>query len=148
MSFKSWFNRIDNNVAYGVANSCNLIAAQLRDIKYDGLLGFSQGGIMIRHYLRIASIIDSEAFKEVPLPRFVITVASPVFERTEINYKEANYQFEGSRHLDVPSLHLCGLQDQLFPYLSHDKLFTLASNPRKLIYDDGHKFPRSLTTEN
>lgn len=77
-----------------------------------------------------------------------MTVASPVFDRTSINYKDVDYPFEGSRHLDYPSLHLCGLKDQMFPLMTCHQLFTESSKPRRLLYDEGHKFPRSLSDEN
>lgn len=34
----------------------------MRENNYDGLMGFSQGGIMVRHYLRVAGIIDPQSF--------------------------------------------------------------------------------------
>ena len=82
------------------------------------------------------------------MPKFVITVASPIFENTKINYNGQVHIPINTPFLTSPSLHMHGLKDPYFTSLTYENLFVNESKPKVVIYDDGHKFPRYLTAEN
>ena len=49
--------------------------------------------------------------------------------------------------LKAPSIHLKGSKDKFAPQLTIEKLFFPEFNPLVIPYDDGHRFPRSLSDE-
>ena len=67
---------------------------------FDGVLCFSQGGIIFRHFHRITQEIDPQAFalpgasddrQTFHMPKFMISVASPVFPKMRFRYKNDEY---------------------------------------------------------
>lgn len=55
---------------------------------FDGVLGFSQGGIIYRHFWRLTQVIDPEPYKDkITLPKFLMAVGCPVFKNTSLDYK-------------------------------------------------------------
>ena len=67
---------------------------------FDGVLCFSQGGIIFRHFHRITQEIDPQAFalpgvsdgrQTFQMPKFMISVASPVFPKMRFRYKNDEY---------------------------------------------------------
>lgn len=81
---------------------------------FDGILAFSQGGIIYRHFYSISQQIDPAAFKDqhgnpkFKIPRFLICVASPVFPRMRFSYKNITYPQAQEPTFDFPSIHLNG----------------------------------------
>ena len=82
------------------------------------------------------------------MPKFLITVASPVFPHMKFLYRGKIEKQQETPHFDFPSCHLHGLKDQVCgAYLNIDKLFKKPYNSTDLTvipYDEAHKFPRSL----
>ena len=121
---------------------------------FDGVLAFSQGGIIFRHFLRITQEIDPEAFvspvdstKQVfQMPKFFMNVASPVFDM-RFSYKGELFTQRTTVQFNFPSIHLHGTQDEFKANLTTHTLFDPASNPQVIDFDEGHKFPRQLTNE-
>ena len=111
---------------------------------FDGLMGFSQGGIVFRHFYRITQLIAPEDFAIQQMPKFVIFVASPVFKNMVLNYKGNKYAHTDEPILPMPSLHINGTKDYLYEKLTAHHLFTPESKPVVIEFEDGHRFPRKL----
>ena len=84
------------NCVYGLEEATQYIIDVLKGPKgpFDGVLGFSQGGIIFRHFYNITQKIDRETYlvpgsqrQVFEMPKFFMTVASPVFTNMKILYK-------------------------------------------------------------
>lgn len=121
---------------------------------FDGVLGFSQGGIIFRHFYNITQRIDKEAY-QLPgtnrqvfeMPKFLMTVASPVFRQMKFLYKQNIYDQKAFALFNFPSIHLHGTKDEYRKHLDLPSLFTTESNPVVIDFDEGHKFPRVISDE-
>ena len=107
------------NEVYGLEESvAHLIDAIKLQGPFDGVIGFSQGGIIFRHFHRITQEIDRKSFespidssKQVfEMPKFMISVASPVF-KMKFRYKGQTYEQRMTPQFNFPSVHLHGTSD-------------------------------------
>lgn len=97
---------------------------------YDGLIGFSQGGVYISMLLRI--IQEKKAnFSPLKDLKFVMLICSNHWHNPEI---------DPTQPLEIPSIHLISRSDFLF----RKSIFTTAQfkNPLVIYHDSGHSFPR------
>ena len=99
--FKSWLRFHEQrsettspDCVYGLEEVCRYLADILKNQgPFDGILAFSQGGIIYRHFYRITQEIDPEAYQDkfgnplFTLPKFAVMVASPVFPKMKFMYK-------------------------------------------------------------
>ena len=121
---------------------------------FDGVMCFSQGGIIFRHFHRITQEIDRQSFqhpvdssKQVfEMPKFMITVASPVFDM-QFHYKGEYYRQRMTPQFNFPSIHLHGTEDKFSNQLNIHELFEEQANAQVVEYDAGHRFPRKLTDD-
>ena len=115
---------------------------------FDGILAFSQGGIIYRHFYRITQEIDAEKYRDrFVVPKFMISVASPVFPRMKFLYKNQEYPQLDTPYFDFPSVHLHGLKDTYFKTLTCHKLFKESAKPIVISFNEAHKFPRCIEDE-
>ena len=102
LKFHSWLPTEEQkfespDVVFGHEESIDYLVDIMRsDGPFDGVLCFSQGGIIFRHFHRITQEIDPEAFalqgasdgrQKFQMPKFMISVASPVFPKMRFRYK-------------------------------------------------------------
>lgn len=78
------------------------------------------------------------------MPKFMISVASPVFPNMKFWYKNKEYMQETKPIYDFPSLHMYGIADDYNSQMTIHKLFKANSGCEVIEYEEGHKFPRSL----
>ena len=78
------------------------------------------------------------------IPKFLVSVASPVFPRMKFLYKNKEYLQAESPQFDFPSVHLHGTQDQYKEMLTCHRLFTQRSQPVLITFNEAHKFPRCI----
>ena len=79
------------------------------------------------------------------MPRFFITVASPISVGMKFEYKGKSYAQRFTKQFDFPSLHFVSPMDKYIAEgLTTDKLFTDKSKPKLIMYDEGHMFPKTL----
>ena len=79
------------------------------------------------------------------MPRFFITVGSPVSAKMKFYYKGQLYSQRFTQQFNFPSLHIVGSKDQFIESgQTADKLFTTESKPKLIVHDEGHKFPRAI----
>lgn len=81
------------------------------------------------------------------MPKFLMTVASPVFTNMKIYYKNQVYDQQSVPQFNFPSVHLHGTQDTYLKYLKIHELFDPESKPQVIEFDEGHKFPRCISDE-
>ena len=76
---------------------------------FDGVLTFSQGGILFRHLDRTLFLIDSDTYRDVhPIfPKFLIALGGPLFQWQSFQYKGDWYK-EDCSLIGVDSCHLYG----------------------------------------
>ena len=72
-------------------------------------------------------------------------MASPVFPQMKFVYNGLEYGYKDENMLKVPSIHLKGTKDKFSDLLTIDSLFFPEFNPLVIPFDDGHRFPRSLS---
>jgi hypothetical protein len=87
-NFKSWLNigewalgkrQRPPDKIFNFENTVEHIANWIkREGPFDGILAFSQGGIAYRHFHKFTQTTDPEAWKDVIMPKFMISVACPV----------------------------------------------------------------------
>jgi hypothetical protein len=79
---------------------------------------------MYRHFYRITQLIDPDKYKDrygnptFQLPKFMISIASPVFPNMKFEYNGIEYKYENVPMFNFPSIHLNGLKDQYAPLLT------------------------------
>ena len=81
------------------------------------------------------------------MPKFMISVASPVFPKMRFRYKGEEYVQRTIPQFSFPSIHLHGAHDDFKDSLTIHELFEPASNPKVIEFDAGHRFPRELPQE-
>ena len=81
------------------------------------------------------------------MPKFIVSVASPVFPRMKFMYKQREYATLEQPIFNFPSVHLHGLKDPFFDTLNFHKLFFESANPIVIEFNESHKFPRCIETE-
>ena len=126
------------------------------DGPFDGVLCFSQGGIIFRHFYRITQEIDPQVYQVssdpkdgqiFQMPKFMISVACPVFEGMKFKYKDQYYEQRTTKQFSFPSIHLVGTKDKYYQNLKCFSLFTDESQPKQINFDEGHKFPRAISDD-
>ena len=81
------------------------------------------------------------------MPKFMITVASPVFDM-QFKYKNQFYRQPFTPQFNFPAIHLHGSEDEYKDNLVIHTLFQPSENNSKVIpYESGHTFPRQLTND-
>jgi hypothetical protein len=78
------------------------------------------------------------------MPKFMISVASPVFPNMKFLYKNKEYSQDRKPTFDFPSLHMYGATDEYKDHMNIHKLFKPNSGCEIVEFEEGHKFPRSL----
>ena len=78
------------------------------------------------------------------MPKFMISVASPVFPKMKFKYKNEEYAQRCVPQFDFPSIHLQGTKDQYNADVTIEQLFKKESNPVVVVFEEGHKFPRTI----
>ena len=76
---------------------------------FDGVVTFSQGGILLRHMYRTIFLIDPDTYREVlsNFPKFIIAFGGPLFQWQSFQYKGVWYKEDGSL-IGVDSCHMYG----------------------------------------
>ena len=126
----------------GFEESVPFLAKLMSEQRYDGVLGFSQGGIVFRHFYRLTQVVEPGQWS-FHMPRFLITVGTPVYTETKVKYRDMLLEHpDPEQFIDIPSLHMKGLKDPYLEKLSMERFFI---KPAVVVeYDDGHKFPRKM----
>ena len=157
LKFHQWLSQKDRetespDVVFGLEESVDyLIDIMRQQGPFDGVLCFSQGGIMFRHFHRITQEIDPQSFKlnetkqTFQMPKFMISVASPVFPKMKFKYKNQEYAQRCIPQFNFPSIHLQGTKDQYNADVRIEQLFMKEANPVVVSFDEGHKFPRIIS---
>lgn len=123
LKFSNWekSENLSPDCVYGLEESTKFIGDVLRKQgPFDGVLAFSQGGIIWRHFYQITQMIDTESYKDqhgnplFKVPEFMISVASPVFPKMKFYYKGIEYLQVSQPMFDFPSMHLNGSKDKYF----------------------------------
>ena len=81
------------------------------------------------------------------MPRFMVSVASPVFPKMKFKYKNQEYAQRCTPQFNFPSIHLQGTKDQYNENeknVTIDQLFMKEAKPIKVVFEEGHKFPRTI----
>ena len=157
LKFSEWNQEVglSPDVVYGLEEVVDYLVGVLRTQgQFDGVLAFSQGGIIFRHFYRITQEIEPEAFarpdnqtKQVfQMPRFLMSCSSPVFDM-RFRYKGELYTQRRTQQFNFPSLHMHGTQDEFKKNLVSHTLFTEDSNPQVIEFEAGHRFPRELSKD-
>ncbi len=139
--FQSWLKQDEQatstpDCVYGLERVTQFLSDFLAQQEpFDGILAFSQGGIIYRHFFSISQQIDPAAFQDqhgntkFKIPKFLISVASPVFPRMRFSYKNIEYSQASEATFNFPSIHLNGIKDIYAQQLTCHQLFKPESNP-------------------
>ncbi len=113
---------------------------------FDGFLTFSQGSIMMRFLYRFIYVVDPDRYASrlEKFPSFHISVAGPVFDYMHVQYKGQWVEEDLSFNYPLESVHLIGTKDFYKDNMTQPALY---KDPIVINYDDGHRFPRDLSTD-
>eukprot|EP00347_Sterkiella_histriomuscorum_P010650 403375457 len=134
------------NVIFGLEDSTNVILDMMRKHgPFDGIIGFSQGSIIFRHFYRLTQDIDPQAF-DIPceMPKFIISFSGPLFKTSKITYKGQLYAQDDYKY-SVESIHIYGEKDIYLEALIESEYYN--KNPVIVKHSDGHKIPKDFTEE-
>ena len=126
----SWWNSTDDGSVYsGYEESIeHVIRVNERDGPFDGILGFSQGGVF-------ASILAGLAATRLQSLRYVIMLSAFPARATDITAKS------WYNEIDLPSLHVWGTDDSLVPPQASELLRNRFVSPVTYTHDKGHVIP-------
>ena len=106
---------MDEKTTHGIDVSINHIIDVLKNQgPFDGVLGFSQGGIVWRKFHTIVQKIDPASYPKdsFVMPSFFISVGCPVNPNIKAFYKGKAYEQRMTKQYDFPSLHIVGEKDE------------------------------------
>jgi len=130
--YRAWWDPDGGGDSDAEAETALLQVVQsLREAKVDGLVGFSQGGML-------AALLCSHKAHELTgwIPKFVVVCNAYQSER--ISHQEF---FRSGINPNVPSLHIAGLKDQIVKSHRSRSLSELFHNPGYVENKAGHHFP-------
>ena len=97
---------------FGAEQSIEAIANCLREQgPFDGVLGFSQGSIIWRNFYAITQYEDKETFKDLVMPRFLLSFGGPFFPNMRVAYKGKQYKIT-DYIIPMYSMHITGEKDE------------------------------------
>ena len=100
----------------------------------------------MRFLYRFLYVVDPERYsKRLPVfPKFHISVAGPVFSYMHVDYKGSWIEEDLTFKYPLESVHLIGTKDFYKDYMTQPQLY---NDPIIINFEDGHRFPKDLSTE-
>eukprot|EP01066_Platyproteum_vivax_P010002 Platyproteum_vivax@DN4447_c0_g1_i1.p1 len=137
MKYYTWWYFNENEMRYdGLSESLDRLAHILAlDGPFDGIVGFSQGGMMASI---LAILRQREDFRFAHQFKFVVTIASVMAHDVEV--REAAEGIRPISPFDLPSFHFCGVRDPMLKIVieAWEYLYPAAPN---IIFDGKHTLP-------
>ncbi|KAJ2555796.1 hypothetical protein EV175_002188 [Coemansia sp. RSA 1933] len=137
--FKGWYylKSVDPEVTVGVDTSIAYLDGVLeKQGPFDGILGFSQGGLIAAVMCSVLEHRQSSDSIGHPPFRFAIICSGYML-------KDAEWQHLYEKPLSTPSLHLYGVLDPMIRFSRSMKLQRVFVNPKSTCSDGAHFIPKS-----
>ncbi|KAJ2399970.1 hypothetical protein GGI23_002329 [Coemansia sp. RSA 2559] len=138
-TFKGWYylKSMDPEVTVGVDTSIEYLDGVLdKQGPFDGILGFSQGGLMAAVMCSVLEHRQSAGSNGHPPFRFAIICSGYMLQDSE-------WQHLYERPLSTPSLHLYGVLDPMIRLSRSMALQQAFVNPEAFCFDGAHFIPKS-----
>lgn len=133
-AYYGWWQRSEDGKHTLVREALEYVLQNSEYEKYDGIIGFSQGGTLS------TALALSGAMPKV---RAVVTAGAPFVQEAFDVAQELSKQRSSSIQdgLNIPKLHLAGETDSLVPMESMRALCEKGGNGKFIVHDQGHLFP-------
>jgi len=141
---RTWWVR-EGNVYHGLDQTLSRLLDVWNQGNFEGILGFSQGARLTylisllhelsldrSHFQGLKYVILASGYGDVPLPTNLWDGAAQF---------QCLHHEKHIHHIDIPSLHIMGVQDKLIPVHSSRKLASLYHNPSIHEFEGGHHVP-------
>lgn len=131
--FKGWYNvgnkfhiaetddpstNVTPTISYGAEASVKYIAEHIRNsLRYDGIMGFSQGAVMARFFMHMITKHDRDSYSYIvnKLPKFMISVSGQLYDTQKFLYKDQEVSITDAEY-NMASVHIYGSKDEYRHY--------------------------------
>jgi predicted esterase len=125
----AWWHKDEHGVHSRVEEGMDYVLQHMQQHSYDGIVGFSQGGVL-------ATALCCSG--QIPSCRVVVTAGAPMVEEAFLVAKQWQASTAGYQ---VPKLHLAGETDAMISVPSTTALCQRGGNGTLILHDQGHLFP-------
>ena len=138
-------------VSNGIEKSIDLVKETIEQHgPFDGVLSFSQGSAMFRIFNAMTQLIHADRYKNLEMPRFIISFAGAVFLEYLLHVDDRLYGPSDCLMTGIDSLHVYGLADPLVDHCRQE-VGLYNSGPQTIknvvIHSGGHKVPNKFTSD-
>lgn len=130
MPLRAWV--ADDNLDDWHFNSLKIIKEHMKNKEYDGFIGFSQGALIIHHFLAELSLNIDQAIK---IPKFIIFISA-----LKSNHPSHQKYYENIQ-INIKSLHIYGNNDAIVDKNKSIEFSSFYTNKIVYEHDGKHYIP-------